>query len=126
MSKAESQGQRSAPRLSSSLVPTQPDRIPSHNESHGESSKTVQATREPPPVDGETCQEIGNKSELSTEVFAQKTSSDVLNGWSTFVQVVNSKDHLNGLKRTRGGIGSAKHDNSQQNIESFFKRRKLT
>jgi hypothetical protein len=38
---------------------------------------------------------------------------------------VNGKDHLKGLKRTGGGVGSSRHDASQKGIESFFKRRKV-
>ena len=34
---------------------------------------------------------------------------------------VNALDHLQGLKRTRGGIGSAKFDTKQKTMESFFK-----
>lgn len=41
-----------------------------------------------------------------------------------FVHAVNSTSHLSSLKRTRGGIGSAKHDTSQGTIDSFFKRRR--
>lgn len=41
------------------------------------------------------------------------------------VQAVNSLTHLEGLKKTRGGIGSAKHDIQQSTIEFFFKKRKL-
>lgn len=41
------------------------------------------------------------------------------------VKTVNGKDHLIGLKRTRGGVGSSKHDEDQKTIESFFKKRKV-
>jgi hypothetical protein len=40
------------------------------------------------------------------------------------VKAVNSQDHLKGLKKTRGGIGSSEHDSSQQTVDSFFKKRK--
>ena len=45
--------------------------------------------------------------------------------WVTMIKTVNGKDHLKNLKRTGGGIGSSRHDTSQKNINSFFKRRKL-
>ncbi|EUC35928.1 hypothetical protein COCCADRAFT_34652 [Bipolaris zeicola 26-R-13] len=48
-----------------------------------------------------------------------------LQGWSTFILRVNSKDHLQGLKRTRGGVGSLRYDASQRCIDTFFKRRKV-
>ncbi|KAE9376125.1 phosphoglycerate mutase-like protein [Stipitochalara longipes BDJ] len=41
------------------------------------------------------------------------------------VKAVNSQEHLKGLKKTRGGIGSLKHDSNQQRVDSFFKKQKL-
>lgn len=38
------------------------------------------------------------------------------------VKAVNSTDHLKTLKRTRGGVGSAKFDDGQKKIDFFFKR----
>ncbi|KZM21466.1 uncharacterized protein EKO05_0006284 [Ascochyta rabiei] len=46
-------------------------------------------------------------------------------GWTTTILTINGKDHLKDLKRTGGGVGSSRHDASQQGIEHFFKRRKL-
>lgn len=46
-------------------------------------------------------------------------------GWTTTIMTINGKDHLKGLKRTGGGVGSSRHDASQKGIESFFKRRKV-
>ena len=40
------------------------------------------------------------------------------------LRAVNSKEHLKGLKKTRGGIGSLKHDSSQKTMDSFFKKRR--
>lgn len=34
---------------------------------------------------------------------------------------VNAVDHLDGLKKTRGGIGSAQFDNKQRTVDSFFR-----
>ncbi|OSS50519.1 hypothetical protein B5807_04925 [Epicoccum nigrum] len=45
--------------------------------------------------------------------------------WTTTILTINGKDHLKGLKRTGGGVGSSRHDASQKGIESFFKRRKI-
>ncbi|KAI0181237.1 phosphoglycerate mutase-like protein [Hypoxylon sp. FL1284] len=36
------------------------------------------------------------------------------------VEFVNNTDHLEGLKKTRGGIGSAKFDSRQRTMDSFF------
>ncbi|KAI9642869.1 hypothetical protein NHQ30_008603 [Ciborinia camelliae] len=44
---------------------------------------------------------------------------------SLVVKAVNNQDHLEGLKKTRGGLGSLKHDSSQRTMDSFFKKRKL-
>ncbi|KAI1406947.1 phosphoglycerate mutase-like protein [Hypoxylon sp. FL1857] len=45
------------------------------------------------------------------------------------IEFTNSLDHLEGLKKTRGGIGSAKFDSRQRTMDSFFnpasKKRKL-
>ncbi len=41
------------------------------------------------------------------------------------VKAVNSLEHLKGLKKTRGGIGSLKHDSNQKTVDSFFKKRRL-
>ncbi|KAI1781264.1 phosphoglycerate mutase-like protein [Hypoxylon cercidicola] len=45
------------------------------------------------------------------------------------VEFVNNLEHLEGLKKTRGGIGSAKFDSRQRTVDSFFtpasKKRKL-
>lgn len=46
-------------------------------------------------------------------------------GWTTTILTINGRDHLKGLKRTGGGVGSSRHDASQKGIESFFKRRKV-
>ncbi|KAH7392475.1 histidine phosphatase superfamily [Pyrenochaeta sp. MPI-SDFR-AT-0127] len=46
-------------------------------------------------------------------------------GWTTTILAINGKDHLKGLKRTGGGVGSSRHDASQKNIDMFFKRRKV-
>jgi hypothetical protein len=44
---------------------------------------------------------------------------------SLVVKAVNSQEHLEGLKKTRGGIGSLKHDSSQKTMDSFFKKRRI-
>lgn len=41
------------------------------------------------------------------------------------VKAVNRKDHLQGLKRTGGGVGSSKFDEGQKTIESFFKKQRV-
>ncbi|KAL1632481.1 hypothetical protein SLS56_003559 [Neofusicoccum ribis] len=52
-------------------------------------------------------------------------STPALYGWTTEVLMINGKEHLKGLKRTGGGVGSSKHDKNQKSIDTFFKRRKV-
>lgn len=40
--------------------------------------------------------------------------------FSIAVSSINSRDHLSGLKKTKGGIGSAKFDKKQKTIQSFL------
>lgn len=54
-----------------------------------------------------------------------QTSSFPLLAFRMTIIAVNSKDHLQGLKRTRGGVGSSKHDEGQRKIEAFFKKPKV-
>jgi len=53
--------------------------------------------------------------------------SDKVPHWPSFsihVRAINGKEHLKGLKRTGGGVGSSKSDASQSSLESFFKKRR--
>ncbi|KAJ4381291.1 hypothetical protein N0V86_003640 [Didymella sp. IMI 355093] len=49
----------------------------------------------------------------------------IAHGWTTKIMTINGKDHLKGLKRTGGGVGSSPHDASQKGIKTFFKRCKV-
>ncbi|CAG8144746.1 unnamed protein product [Penicillium olsonii] len=44
-----------------------------------------------------------------------------LGGWQMKVQASNYTNHLHGLRRTKGGIGSAAHDRKQKQIKDFFR-----
>lgn len=46
------------------------------------------------------------------------------NRYKIIIKTINGKEHLQGLKRTGGGVGSSKYDEGQKKIESFFKRQK--
>ncbi|KAJ6109356.1 hypothetical protein N7486_001590 [Penicillium sp. IBT 16267x] len=62
-------------------------------------------------------------SQPPQEQNASSPSTDaLLNGWAMRIVAVDSKEHLAGLHRTRGGIGSAIHDSRQKRIDQFFKR----
>jgi hypothetical protein len=60
-----------------------------------------------------------------SEVSQPSNALTVPVGWTTSIETVNGRDHLQSLKRTRGGVGSSRHDSSQKNIDSFFKKRKV-
>lgn len=58
-----------------------------------------------------------------TPKTAPPAASPKLVGWSTTIVAVDSKQHLVGLKRQRGGIGSLAHDEGQRKLEGFFSKR---
>lgn len=47
-----------------------------------------------------------------------------LDGYITTIHIIDGKEHLQGLKRARGGIGRAQYDEKQKTMDSFFKRAK--
>ncbi|TVY15312.1 putative phosphatase [Lachnellula arida] len=81
----------------------------------------------PPPILSSTEAGPSELSQQSTAVppatIATPVSRPMLPHMSLVVKAVNSLEHLNGLKKTRGGIGSLKHDPSQKTMDSFFKKR---
>lgn len=56
----------------------------------------------------------------------QCTDPEKLFGWSTTIIAIDSKLHLLGLKRQRGGIGSLAHDEGQRKLDGFFSKRPKT
>ena len=58
-------------------------------------------------------------------VLSNAGATAMLDGWTMTVRSINNTDHLKGLKRTGGGVGSSKFDEGQKTIETFFKRRKV-
>ena len=61
-------------------------------------------------------------SAVEVEELSLPASPSVLYDRSLTVHAINSKEHLRGLKRTGGGLGSSKHDTKQKQIDSFFKK----
>lgn len=90
------------------------------NNSQAATSRAV--TEKPEPIlEAKTSQgPLGAASEAEVQPRAMK-----LQNLSLVVKAVNSVEHLKGLKKTRGGIGSLKHDESQKSIDSFFKKRTI-
>lgn len=64
-------------------------------------------------------------SEVNTRQSVRKVFTEQ-SPWRLHIAGVNKRDHLNTLKRTRGGVGSSKHDETQKKIVSFFKKAKET
>ncbi|KAI0518395.1 phosphoglycerate mutase-like protein [Xylaria bambusicola] len=64
--------------------------------------------------------------EVSDSISRDLASSKIIH---MIVESTNNVDHLQGLKKTRGGIGSASYDSRQRTMESFFtsasRKRKL-
>lgn len=59
---------------------------------------------------------------IASSVPKSETSTlSQMHGWYMKVQAFNYTAHLNGLRRTRGGIGSAMHDTKQKQIKDFFR-----
>ena len=50
----------------------------------------------------------------------------VLREFTVKILAMNSLEHLRGLKRTGGGVGSSRHDETQKTIDTFFKRRRVS
>jgi broad specificity phosphatase PhoE len=62
----------------------------------------------------------------STNANSSRPSQSILQNTSLVVKAVNSQAHLRGLKKTRGGIGSLKHDSNQKTVDSFFNKKQRT
>ena len=69
---------------------------------------------------------ITSQDDEDLQALGNSKVSTVLYGWVLIIKAINSKEHLRGLKRTGGGVGSSKHDDSQRSIDGFVKRRRVT
>ncbi len=83
------------------------------------------------PIDRHTHKRVTNNNARTADKSSEKQQSDYMIS-TTFIRhnivirTVNGKEHLKGLKRTGGGVGSSKFDEGQKSIESFFKKRKVS
>lgn len=69
----------------------------------------------------------GAIDDLQTKDASSTTDRpEILYGWKMTIRAINCKDHLKGLKRTGGGVGSSQFDEGQKKIETFFKKRKTS
>ncbi|KAH9896207.1 phosphoglycerate mutase-like protein [Xylariomycetidae sp. FL2044] len=71
----------------------------------------------------------GNKTKTASPADTPPAGKDLFSQLYLSIESTNNVDHLQGLKKTRGGIGSAKFDSKQRTMDSFFgaaaKKRKL-
>lgn len=65
-----------------------------------------------------------NIDNSSTDQAVGEANTMTFTGWSTHIMTINGQEHLRGLKRTRGGIGKSRYDESQKTMDNFFKRAK--
>ena len=77
------------------------------------SSTAVELTRSDPSLQPPMSQNI------------DRDSLPKLHDYKVIIRTVNGKEHLQGLKRTKGGVGSSKFDEGQKSIDSFFKKQKV-
>lgn len=82
----------------------------------------------PPPVKPSAASVTLESTASDTEPSAslRTAASKTLDGHSTVIVAVDSKQHLLGLKRQRGGIGRSAHDESQKKLDGFFKKQRTT
>ncbi|RDW75756.1 hypothetical protein BP5796_06577 [Coleophoma crateriformis] len=88
------------------------------------STKTETGAIVAPAADVSSDKNSSASSALESIPVVPKAPLPKLSCLSLAVKAVNSLAHLKGLKKTRGGIGSLKHDSSQKTMDSFFKKRK--
>lgn len=70
---------------------------------------------------GYLCAVLARRADAVTVEEEGSSLSASFSQWKLHVKAVNATHHLKGLKKTRGGIGSAKFDTKQKTMDSFFK-----
>jgi broad specificity phosphatase PhoE len=92
-----------------------------------ESSKAETETLETPIPRLEGPADVPVTMEHSDTATQKHTTLDattkVLTGYTTTIVAVDSKAHLVGLKRQRGGIGRLAHDEGQKKLDEFFSKK---
>ena len=71
----------------------------------------------------DTTEAIHSNSVTNTPI-ATKNMPPIFYGWKMTIKTINGNEHLKGLKRTGGGVGSSKYDEGQRKIETFFVSKK--
>ena len=62
----------------------------------------------------------------NTKADRLRAPKRLLDDYTTTILAIDSKAHLNGLKRQRGGIGRLAHDEGQKKISGFFAKKQKT
>lgn len=62
--------------------------------------------------------------DIKSDLPLSSKAKEMLDGYSTRILAIDSKQHLAGLKRQRGGIGRSAHDESQKKLDGFFKKQR--
>ncbi|KAL9607502.1 MAG: hypothetical protein Q9167_007585 [Letrouitia subvulpina] len=86
----------------------------------------IHEARTPEPASSTAADATADAASIHTSHRVESLPAEVLGLPPSFkmtVRTINGMDHLKGLKRTRG-VGSSKHHEDQQKIESFFKKSK--
>ena len=92
----------------------------------GSTESDTLPTPVPPPLQPEGADVSIAPTQKDEPAPEGKEAPRTLTGWSTTILAIDSKAHLQGLKRQRGGIGSLAHDENQKKLDTFFKRPRLT
>lgn len=64
----------------------------------------------------------GNTGYLQLNILLGNNNSSSGDRMTVVIEGVNEKEHLKNLRRTRGGIGSAKHDDRQRKMHGYLSR----
>lgn len=81
----------------------------------------------PPPIEPDAASVAVDVTpgESKSVPVSEGRDTNILKDYSTKILAVDSKQHLTGLKRQRGGIGRSAHDESQKKLDNFFKKRRV-
>ena len=96
--------------FSRSIGATQPSRTASTQSLSGPVPHTASGSGE---MDSESIQPDGTETEIIRSAFGP---------WTAVISAINGQDHLDGLSRARGGLGSARYDSRQGTLDKFVAR----
>ena len=83
---------------------------------------TTESSEPEMPTDEDVVGDVSVPKDAIDPESSEKEISRILDGYRTTILTVDGQQHLQGLKRQRGGIGRAQHDDKQQSMTAFFKK----